>query len=199
MTGAAITAMTSNENQVLLWASDGEAARIDELQFRLGEGPCVEAFESRAPVLIPDITQGTQERWPVFAAAATRDTSARGMYVFPLLGGPISIGVLDFYRDRPGGFSPEHLARARSAAQAAFWTVLGSRPARGSIPTEHPTPIRSPTPTPTAGRPISRWSVGRSTRPSAWSLHNSGCPRMPHWPPSGPTRFSRPADRRGGA
>jgi hypothetical protein len=128
VTGAAITAMTSNEHQSSIWATDAVATRIDELQFRLGEGPCVEAFTSRVPVLVTDITQGTHPQWPVFAAAAARETSARGMYVFPLLGGPISIGVLDFYRDQPGAFDPEDIARARRASQAAFWTVLSSRP-----------------------------------------------------------------------
>jgi hypothetical protein len=140
VTGASITAMTSIDNQDLLWASDGVAARIDELQFRLGEGPCVEAFESRRPVLIPDIAEGRHERWPIFAAAARRDTPARGMYVFPLLGGPVSIGVLDFYHDEPGELDTEHLARARRAAQAAFWTVLGSRPAATLDPAGEPDP-----------------------------------------------------------
>jgi hypothetical protein len=129
VTGAAITAMTSNEHQSSVWASDAVATRIDELQFRLGEGPCVEAFTSRLPVLITDITEGAYPRWPVFAAAAARDTPARGMYVFPLLGGPISIGVLDFYRDQPGLLDPEDIARAQRASQAAFWSVLASQPA----------------------------------------------------------------------
>jgi len=127
VTGAAITAMTSADAQVALWASDEVARRIDELQFRLGEGPCVEAFESRAPVLVPDISARGHERWPVFASAAAKETSARGMYVFPVLGGPISVGVLDFYRDQPGGFEPADQARAVRAAAAAFWTVLDSR------------------------------------------------------------------------
>ena len=72
------------------------------------------------------------------AAAAARDTPARGMYVFPLLGGPISIGVLDFYRDQPGDFDPEDVARARRASQAAFWSVLASRPAATLGPTGEP-------------------------------------------------------------
>ena len=101
VTGAAITAMVSPDRQNTMWATDEVAARIDELQFRLAEGPCVEAFTSAAPVLVPDIAEGVHEKWPVFAAAAVRETVARGMYVLPLLGGPISIGVLDFYRDQP--------------------------------------------------------------------------------------------------
>ncbi|HEY2220724.1 GAF and ANTAR domain-containing protein [Actinomycetospora sp.] len=128
VTGAAITAMTSPDHQSPVWATDAVATRIDELQFRLAEGPCVEAFTSRAPVLVPDITEGVHEKWPIFAAAAVRETTARGMYVLPLLGGVISIGVLDFYRDEPVAFEPVDLARARRAADAAFWAVLDVRP-----------------------------------------------------------------------
>jgi hypothetical protein len=128
VTGAAITAMISPDRQNTMWATDEVAARIDELQFRLSEGPCVEAFTSAAPVLVPDIADGLHEKWPVFAAAAVRETVARGMYVLPLLGGPISIGVLDFYRDRPLSFEPEDLARALRASDAAFWAVLDARP-----------------------------------------------------------------------
>jgi hypothetical protein len=128
VTGAAITAMTSPDHQSPVWATDEVAARIDELQFRLAEGPCVEAFTSGVPVLVPDIAAGVYEKWPVFAAAAVRETVARGMYVFPLLGGPISIGVLDFYRDQQLAFGPNDQARALRASDAAFWAVLDMRP-----------------------------------------------------------------------
>src|SRR4051812_9660949 len=84
VTGAAITAMTSPDHQNPVWATDEGAARIDELQFRLSEGPCVEAFTSGAPVLVADIAEGLHEEWPLFAAAAAQETGARGMYVFPL-------------------------------------------------------------------------------------------------------------------
>jgi hypothetical protein len=138
VTGAAITAMTSPDHQNPVWATDEVATRIDELQFRLAEGPCVEAFTSRAPVLVRDIAEGVHEKWPAFAAAAVRETGARGMYVFPLLGGVISIGVLDFYRDQPVAFEPEELARARRAADAAFWAVLDAHPRATLDPTGAP-------------------------------------------------------------
>jgi hypothetical protein len=128
VTGAAITTMTGPDHQNPVWATDEVAARIDELQFRLAEGPCVEAFTTGTPVLVPDITDGVHEKWPVFATAAARETVARGMYVFPLLGGPISIGVLDFYRDQPVMFGPDDVARALRASDAAFWAVLDVRP-----------------------------------------------------------------------
>src|SRR3954453_14287313 len=101
--------MISTQYQIPVWATDEVAGRIDEIQFRLSEGPCVEAFTSGAPVLVPDIAEGVHEKWPVFAAAAVRETVARGMYVLPLLGGAMSVGVLDFYRDQPVAFEPEEL------------------------------------------------------------------------------------------
>jgi hypothetical protein len=167
VTGAAITAMSSSDHQNPVWATDEVAARIDELQFRLAEGPCVEAFTSRTPVLVPDIAAGVYEKWPVFAAAAVRETAARGMYVFPLLGGPISIGVLDFYRDRPVVFGPDDVARALRASDAAFWAVLDVRPGATLDPTG------APAARPEGGvdvdidgwLPHTRWSVRRSTRP----------------------------------
>ena len=128
VTGASITAMTSADHQNPLWSTDAVAARIDELQFRFTEGPCVEAFTSRVPVLVPDITEGVHDRWPVFAAAAARETTARGMYVLPLLGGPISVGVLDLYRDQRLTLDSRERARAGRAADAAFLAVLAVSP-----------------------------------------------------------------------
>jgi hypothetical protein len=49
------------------------------------------------------------------------------MFVFPLLGGALSLGVLDFYLDRPGVLTAEDLSRALRASDAAFWAVLGLR------------------------------------------------------------------------
>jgi hypothetical protein len=126
------------DHQNPVWASDEVAARIDELQFRLCEGPCVEAFTSGAPVLVPDITDGVHDKWPVFAAAAAQETTARGMYVLPLLGGPISIGVLDLYRNQPLALDSQAQALAGRAAGAAFWAVLDVHPGATLGPTGAP-------------------------------------------------------------
>jgi hypothetical protein len=42
----------------------------------LGEGPCVEAFTQRRPVLVPDLAEVADSRWPIFAAAARRTQAA---------------------------------------------------------------------------------------------------------------------------
>jgi hypothetical protein len=123
MTGAAITMMAGTDRQEPVCATDDASARIDELQFSLGDGPCVEAHRSGRAVLVADITDPAEGRWPVFAAAAAA-TGARGMFVFPLQVGAASVGVLDCYRDTPGSLDDDDLAGALRAADAAVWTLL---------------------------------------------------------------------------
>ncbi len=144
VTGAAITVMSGPDHQDPVWASDAVAARLDELQFRLAEGPCLQAFTSRRPVLITDIRDDTDHRvgqWPMFTAAA-RDTTARGIYVLPLQDGAARVGVLDFYRDEPGQLGDDDLAGALRAADGAFWALLGWQPGRTLDPDGAPLPDR---------------------------------------------------------
>jgi GAF domain len=121
---AALTLMTGADQQEPLWASDDVARELDELQFSLGEGPCVQAFVDRRPVLVADLAERGDARWPVFAAAALR-TPVRALFVFPVQAGAITVGVLDLYRDTPGMLEPDDISGALRAADAAMWTVLG--------------------------------------------------------------------------
>jgi hypothetical protein len=137
---AAVTMMASANRQEPIFASDDVAAHLDELQFRLGEGPCVEAFREGRAVLVPDLTEVTDSRWPMFAAAA-RLTPIRAVFVLPLQAGAIGIGVLDLYRDEPGMLQPAELAGALRAADAVLWTLLGIRagdPPNGAAPAARP-------------------------------------------------------------
>ena len=40
---------------------------IEDLQYTLGEGPCVDAFRTKEPVLEPDLADPRSTRWPRFA------------------------------------------------------------------------------------------------------------------------------------
>jgi GAF domain-containing protein len=124
VTRAAVTLMTSADCQEPIWASDEVASHLDSLQFGLGEGPCVEAFTEGRPVLVPDIDQLTDHRWPMFADAARR-TEVQALFVVPLQAGAIVIGVLDLYRDEPGMLQPDEVAVALRTADALLWALLG--------------------------------------------------------------------------
>src|SRR6476661_7020902 len=51
-------------------SSDPVAETVEEMQYTFGEGPCVDAFSSRQPVLIPDLAAVEVVRWPGFRDGA---------------------------------------------------------------------------------------------------------------------------------
>lgn len=108
---------------VVLAATDGRARQLEELQFALGEGPCVEASSSGRPVLQPDLATAGSAQWPRFGAAAL-DAGVHAIFAFPLRVGATRVGVLDLYRDTPGPLSAADLADALAFADAATVVVL---------------------------------------------------------------------------
>lgn len=126
--GAAISLLTASSFRETLHASDATAEMLEDLQFGLGEGACMDAANSGRAVLVADINEVTRtDRWPVYAAAVADRTSARAVFAFPLQWGAINLGVLDLYRRAPGPLSGEQLRDAISAADAATLMLLGLR------------------------------------------------------------------------
>jgi hypothetical protein len=99
------------------------AATLAELQFALGEGPCIQACASSMPVLVPDLAVEAAGRWPMFAPAAV-EAGIRAEFSLPLSVGPRGIGTFDLCRDEPGMLTGEHLADAFTAADIACDAVL---------------------------------------------------------------------------
>ncbi len=96
VTGASVSTIGNFLGSETLSASDDVAARLDELQFDLGEGPCWDAVRSGRAVLEPDFTAESPTRWPAFAAAI-HDDELRSIFAFPLAVGPLRIGAVDLY------------------------------------------------------------------------------------------------------
>ena len=73
VTGAGVTLVDRADRaagpQRLVWASDEVAARLEDLQLTVGEGPGLAAVESDAPVLVPDLS-AAEARWPAFTPGA---------------------------------------------------------------------------------------------------------------------------------
>lgn len=124
VSGVGVALMTADgPSGVVLAATDGRARQLEELQFALGEGPCVEASSSGRPVLQPDLEAAGSARWPRFGAAVL-DAGVRAIFAFPLRVGAIRVGVLDLYRDTPGPLTALDLADALAFTDAATVVVL---------------------------------------------------------------------------
>ncbi len=124
--GAGLSVMTDGGVRGLAAASDGSSERYDELEFALGEGPCLEAFVSRRPVLEADLADGGMSRWPLYAAAAHNE-GLRAAFAFPLQIGAARLGVLDLHRREAGPLSAGELSRALSFADVATTLLLNAQ------------------------------------------------------------------------
>lgn len=123
VTGAGMALVTDHGPGGMLAATDGPAAILEDLQFSLGEGPCVDAAVTGRPVLHPDLAFTGPARWPGFAAGALH-AGVQAVFAFPLRMGGIRLGTLDLYRDSVGGLSHDALGEALFFADAATMLLL---------------------------------------------------------------------------
>jgi ANTAR domain/GAF domain len=125
--GAAMSLLTATDARETLSATDATAATVEDLQFTLGEGACIEAALSGRPVLVPDLYDHVlTTRWPVFATAVAEQTDVRALFALPLQLGTINLGVLDLYRTSPGPLRGDELRDVISAVDTATVMLLGT-------------------------------------------------------------------------
>jgi ANTAR domain len=126
--GGSISILTATESRQTLWASDAVGELLEDLQFSLGEGACMEAAMTGRPVLVEDLTLSVEAaRWPMFAAAVVERTQVRALFALPLQWGSIRLGVIDLYRLAAGGLSSAQYRDAIMAADTAALMMLGQR------------------------------------------------------------------------
>jgi hypothetical protein len=122
--GAGVSLMTDELNRHVVHTSNAVMGRLEELQVDLDEGPCVDAFTTRRPVLEPELEDAIASgRWQHFAPAAI-GAGARAVFAFPLQVGAIRLGSLDLYRDVAGMLTTEELGDALTLADMMTEIVL---------------------------------------------------------------------------
>jgi GAF domain-containing protein len=92
--GAATTAATSGDL----------SAEVAEIQYRLGEGPCLSAIQSQEMVVSDDLA--ADERWPAWRAAVAAHRIA-GVLSVPLDIDDQVIGALSLYTAEAGALAPD--------------------------------------------------------------------------------------------
>src|ERR1700737_1405636 len=108
---AAISLVFDGANSGTLGSSSEPARMYDELQFLLGEGPCLESVARRAPVVVVDLANPDAQRWPVYPPAML-DFRVRGVYAMPVVVAGEYVGALDFFRTQPGVLAGEPFSGA---------------------------------------------------------------------------------------
>ena len=118
ISGISISVVGAGRAELTVCASDSTAARIDELQFSLGEGPRWEVVSTGRATIIPNMVTGDHTSWPIFGNAVSR-LGVGALFVFPLMVGSAVVGVADMYRRVAGGFDESQVELAQSLAHGA--------------------------------------------------------------------------------
>jgi GAF domain-containing protein len=108
--------MRSNGRPATVACSDPLASEIDEVQYRLDNGPCLHAMRSGDRVTIEDT--GAREQWPRFEAAA-QARGIRSCLALPLVADGKPVGALNLYARGAGAFAPAQVHRAENLAENA--------------------------------------------------------------------------------
>jgi hypothetical protein len=131
--GAAFILMSEKETGALAATAGTRTSRVEDLQFTLGEGPCLQAYRTGQPVLEPELQDGARSKWPVFVEAASA-LGARALFALPLQIGAARLGVLYLFREETGLLSGEGFADAFAVADIGTWVLLGMQ--AGAAPGE---------------------------------------------------------------
>jgi hypothetical protein len=116
-----------NDRYVTVGASSQLAQRVDDIERRAGDGPCIDAIEEEAPQVEADLT--TPSQWPLFAAALLAETPVRGAMGFRILVDNRKGAALNLYSETAGVFDAE--AAGTAAVLTAFASVAINAIAKG--------------------------------------------------------------------
>jgi len=123
MSGAGIMLMSGDVPRGSVCTTNEISALIERLQYGLGEGPCVDAYNLGRSVLEPDLADPSTPRWLAFAESAI-PAGVRAVFGFPLRVGAVRLGALNLYRDHPGPLTDEQHTDALVMADVAAEAVL---------------------------------------------------------------------------
>ncbi len=123
VSGAGVMLMSGDVPRGSLCSTDRVSHLIEDLQYTLGEGPCVDAYRRDEVVIEPDLVGTVVRRWPAFSPPALQ-AGVRAVFGFPLRVGTVRLGALNLYRNEPGPLTSDQHADALVVAQVAARWVL---------------------------------------------------------------------------
>ena len=126
MSGAGVMLLADGRPQASVCTTDEVSSLIEEAQYTLGEGPCVDAHRLGAVVSEPDLGARGALRWLSFSRRAG-DAGARAVFGYPIRIGTVRLGALNLHRDRPGPLDDDQHANALVMADVTARAILTSQ------------------------------------------------------------------------
>lgn len=121
--GASVSFMHQGTTRGTFGSSGELSRRLDEFQFTFGEGPCLDAVAQGSPVLVADLGDPVEQRWPAFRGAVL-DEGVSAVFALPVAVASSRIGALDLFRNQSGPLTERSLRGGRLAADLAALPLL---------------------------------------------------------------------------
>lgn len=121
--GAGVMLMSGDIPRGSLCTTNAVSHLIEELQYTLGEGPCVDAYHQNKVVAEPDLAEPTASRWLAFTPPALA-AGVRAIFGYPLRVGSVRLGALNLYRSSASPLTDDQHADALIFADVAARWVL---------------------------------------------------------------------------
>jgi hypothetical protein len=121
--GAAVSIVSNGVMHGTFGSSSELSRRLDEFQFTFGEGPCLDSVRDAQAVLVGDLQDPEETRWPAYAEAVL-DAGVRAVYALPVPFANTHIGALDLYRIAPWMLGGHGLVGGFVAAELAAVPLL---------------------------------------------------------------------------
>lgn len=106
-----ITLLRDRKAATIGWSSDS-AREVDEIQYRLAQGPCLTAAQDEREVYVPDLLD--EDRWGPVYADAVASYGLRSVLSVPFHLQGEAQAALNLYSDAPHKFDGDVADRARS-------------------------------------------------------------------------------------
>jgi GAF domain-containing protein len=105
--------------------SDDLGSEVNQLQYTLGEGPCLAALDAGIGMQVEDTA--AERRWPSFCGQAAA-RGVRSVLALPLIAQDQTVGALNLYALAPAAFGADETQRAEQFAETAAGALaLGLR------------------------------------------------------------------------
>ncbi|MEV7143896.1 ANTAR domain-containing protein [Streptomyces tauricus] len=120
--------MAISLDRELVWFTDDTSARLEDLQFVLGQGPGLFLKDDTDVRQLPDLSRLLARQWPQYAAEA-EELGIAALFVWPVHIGAVQMGTLTGYRRTTGPLSAQQAAQGWLVADALAQHVLNRLPA----------------------------------------------------------------------
>jgi GAF domain-containing protein len=115
--------LSESGHVITVASADSLARQLDEQQYEVDDGPCLEAIRTGRIVLSDDLSRET--RWDGYPAKAVAH-GVWSVYSSPLLVAGRPIGALNLYATTPGAFTEDSRAAAMQLTAMAAATVTAA-------------------------------------------------------------------------